>query len=188
MGKSLDFVRNRIASGVCNGMENNKYESMQQLDLLDVLKNYHNNITFDGKNVYTRFLNITTVTGSAGDIEIQVKYDPDAEFEYFTMERCRCDGTLFFFYELVAKVLSKVFTLGTYNKKKVPSDYNNNPFAYKVKYTIGNLIATIEHGNDFATKEKPWLLDRFSIMLPIAMDFERMNTNQTDKMQERCNR
>lgn len=28
MGKSLEFVKERIASGQCNGMENNKYESM----------------------------------------------------------------------------------------------------------------------------------------------------------------
>ena len=53
---------------------------------------------------------------------------------------------------------------------------------------IGRPVIAIEHGEEFATEEKPWLLDRFSIMLPIAMDFERMNTNQTNKMQERCNR
>ena len=31
----------------------------------------------------------------------------------------------------------------------------------------------IEHGKEFATEEKPWMLDRFSVMLPIKMNFER---------------
>ena len=174
MGKSLDFVRNRIASGVCNGMENNKYESMQELDFLEVLENYRHNVIFDEENVYHYILDASTDTNLTEKLEIQIKYDPNAEFEYFTMERCRCDGTLFFFYELVATVLNKVFKLETHNKEKVPSDYDNNPFAYKVKYTIGNPVMTIEHGEEFATEEKPWMLDRFSVMLPIAMDFERI--------------
>lgn len=174
MGKSLDFVKNRIASGVCNGMENNKYECMQELEFLDVLENYQHNVIFDEENVCKKILHMISLTNSMSDIEIQVKYDPDAEFEYFTMERCRCDGTLFFFYELVATVLNKVFALKTHNKEKVPSDYDNNPFAYKVKYTIGNPVIAIEHGEEFATEEKPWMLDRFSVMLPIAMDFERI--------------
>lgn len=33
MGKSLEFVKERIASGQCNGMENNKYESMIEQDI-----------------------------------------------------------------------------------------------------------------------------------------------------------
>ena len=174
MGKSLDFVRNRIDSGVCNGMENNKYECMQELEFLDVLENYKHNIIFDNKNVCNRIiLNATTNTNLKGDIEIQVKYDPDAEFEYFTMERCICDGTLFFFYKLVATVLNNVFTCATYNKAKLPSDYDSNPFAYKLKYIIGNPVIAIEHGKEFATEEKPWMLDRFSAMLPIKMNFER---------------
>lgn len=174
MGKSLDFVKNRIASGFCNGMENNQYECMHELELLDVLENYQHNVIFDDRNVCKKFLNMTSITNSTDDVEIQVKYDPNAEFEYFTMERCRCDGTLFFFYELVATVLNKVFTFGTYNKAKVPNDYESNPFAYKLKYVIGNPVVAIEHGEEFATEEKPWMLDRFSVMLPIAMDFERI--------------
>lgn len=48
MGKSLDFVRNRIASGVCNGMENNKYELMQEIDLIKALQYYPHLLFSDG--------------------------------------------------------------------------------------------------------------------------------------------
>lgn len=172
---SLNFVKDRIASGLCNGMENNQYESMQEVNLMDVLNYYKHNITFDDKNVCKRIiLNATTDANLKGDIEIQVKYDPEAEFEYFTMETCICDGTLFFFYELMATVLNKVFEFNTYNKEKIPNDYASNPFIYKLKYIIGNPVIAVEHNAKFATEDKPWMLDRFSVMLPIKMDFEKM--------------
>lgn len=179
MGKSLDFVRNRIASGVCNGMENNKYELMQEIDLIKALQYYPHLLFSDEKKICEYTLSDVTMinTDLKGDIKIWVKYDPYAEFEYFTMERCKTDGTLSFFSDLLVRVINKVFLFQTYNNVKVPNDYDRNPFFYTVKYVIGNPVITIEHGDDFATEEKPWLLDRFSIMLPIAMDFERININ-----------
>lgn len=36
MSKSLEFVKERIASGQCNGMENNKYESMIEQDIREL--------------------------------------------------------------------------------------------------------------------------------------------------------
>lgn len=60
---SLNFVKDRIASGLCNGMENNQYESMQEINLMDVLNYYKHNITFDDRNVCKRIiLNATTDT------------------------------------------------------------------------------------------------------------------------------
>ena len=38
MGKSLEFVKERIVSGQCNGMENNKYESMIEQDIRELLR------------------------------------------------------------------------------------------------------------------------------------------------------
>lgn len=38
IGKSLEFVKERIASGQCNGMENNKYESMIEQDIREYLR------------------------------------------------------------------------------------------------------------------------------------------------------
>ena len=47
MGKSLEFVKERIASGQCNGMENNKYESMIEQDIRELFTvvNYTKNGT-----------------------------------------------------------------------------------------------------------------------------------------------
>lgn len=183
MGKSLNFVKNRITSGFCNGMENNHYEYMQEINLLEALQ-YYPKLFSDDKNVYEYTLSDVTMTDTdlKGNIEIWVKYDPDADFEYFTMERCRTDGTLSFFSDLIAKVINKVLVFQTYNKEKIPDDYDINPFSYKVKYVIGNPVISIEHGEKFATEEKPWMLDRFSAMLPIKMNFER---KQYSELQQR---
>ena len=60
MGKSLEFVKERIASGQCNGMENNKYESIDNFIkkhngnkhiLKDCIRdrngNYHDDIIYE---------------------------------------------------------------------------------------------------------------------------------------------
>ena len=39
MGKSLEFVKQRIATGECNGMENNKYDTMFECNLLENIEN-----------------------------------------------------------------------------------------------------------------------------------------------------
>ena len=39
-----------------------------------------------------------------------------------------------------------------------------------IEFTIGNLILLTEHG-DFGTEEKPWLRERNTILLPVAMRY-----------------
>ena len=53
MGKSLEFVKERIASGQCNGMENNKYEYMIEQDIRELFTvvNYTKNGTILTKSI-----------------------------------------------------------------------------------------------------------------------------------------
>lgn len=41
---SLNFVKDRIASGLCNGMENNIYRSMYEVPLLNIVNNLQSSI------------------------------------------------------------------------------------------------------------------------------------------------
>lgn len=66
-------------------------------------------------------------------------------FEYFTMERCICDGTLIFIEELIEKVLLKVIQIQTVNNDKIPEDFNRNPFNYDILYTVGNFVICDEY-------------------------------------------
>lgn len=170
MGKSLEFVKQRIANGECNGMENNEYDTMFECNLLENIENTYGSFLWKG-DICNYVLD--TLEGST---EITIKYDPDADFEYFTMERCINDGTLYFFEDLFFKVINKLYGFQgdrTYNIKKAPSDFLTNPFNYDIKYTVGNFVCGTENSRDFSLEDKPWMRSRFTVMLPIKMEFVR---------------
>ena len=170
MGKSLDFVKQRIATGECNGMENNEYDTMFECNLLENIENTYGSFLWKG-DICNYVLD--TLEGST---EITIKYDPDADFEYFTMERCINDGTLYFFEDLFFKVINKLYGVQdnrTYNIKKAPSDFLTNPFNYDIKYTVGNFVCSTENFCDFSIGSEPWMRSRFTVMLPIKMEFVR---------------
>ena len=173
MGKSLDFAKKRIATGECNGMENNNYDTMFECNSLEIINNMYG--SFLWKDDVCKYTLDIQENEQEGEIEITIKYDPDAEFEYFTMERCVNDGTLYFFEDLFFNIINKIYGYQglTYNVEKVPSDFLDNPFNYNLKYTIGNFVCGTENSYSFATEDKPWMTCRFTAMLPIKMEFVR---------------
>ena len=161
MGKSLEFVKKRIASGQCNGMENNKYEVMIEQDIRELftIVNYTKNGTI--------LADISYLKDDTSYFNMIIKHDPDADFEYFTMQRCNCDGTFVFFQKLMGECIDKIIHLKTCNvNKEIPKDLTG----YSIVYTVGDFVLAEEFGKEFATKEKPWLKTRFTAMLPIKFD------------------
>lgn len=164
MGKSLEFVKERIASGQCNGMENNKYESMIEQDIRELFTvvNYTKNGTI--------LADVPYLKGDKPYFNVIIKHDPDADFEYFTMQRCNCDGTFVFFQDLMGECIDKMIHLKTCNvNKEIPKDLTG----YSIVYTVGDFVLAEEFGDEFATKEKPWMKSRFTAMLPIKFDVIR---------------
>ena len=185
MGKSTDFVKYRIDNGLADIFfnEDSKFLERKFNEYLNAYfhapapNNYFTNEFINlvkkvNKNEWNITYTAKTDDGIIGDISVFVKYDENAEFEYFTMERCVCDGTLLFLYEQGAIIINKIFTLSTFNKEKITNDYENNPFNYDFYYTVGNFVVCDEHG-DFGTKEKPWMRSRFTTMLPIKFDIKK---------------
>ena len=165
MEKSLEFVKNRIESGMAYGFENTHFESLTEHDSRDTFKSFH--IFYDDKSETKLICKLGN--DDKPDLEINIIYSPDAEFEYFTMESCRCDGTLLFVQELMEKCVEKIIRLKTYNKdKQLPSDLSG----HKITYTVGDFVVGTEYGEQFSTKEKPWMMERFTVMLPIKFDVE----------------
>ena len=164
MSKSLEFVKERIASGQCNGMENNKYESMIEQDIRELFTvvNYTKNGTI--------LADVPYLKGDKPYFNVIIKHDPDADFEYFTMQRCNCDGTFVFFQNLMGECINKMLNLKTCNvNKEIPKDLTG----YSIVYTVGDFVLAEEFGDEFATKEKPWMQSRFTAMLPIKFDVVR---------------
>lgn len=161
MSKSLEFVKERIASGQCNGMENNKYKSMIEQDIRELfgIVKY----TKDG----TILADVPYLKGDKPYLNVIIKRDPDADFEYFITQRCNCDGTFGLFQDLMNECINKMLNLKTCSvNKKIPKDLTG----YSIIYTVGDFVLAEEFGDEFATKEKPWMQSRFTAMLPIKFD------------------
>lgn len=157
MGNSIEYIKGRIKSGdariaIC------KFDSMYEMSPYEVLE--------------IKDTNEICETTSSGKIISEVYYDENAEFNYFTMSRNQNDGTLLFMRETVKEVLEKVLRCETYNVdilKEIPDDeeyFKKHHF----KYTIGNIVCCSEHGDEFSTKEKPWMKSRFTALLPIKFE------------------
>ena len=163
--KSINFIKDRIKNDYCGDMKNNTYDSFREVSLISYLE--------------TNALEYTIKTNDE-EIDIAIEYNEDESFEYFTNETVICDGTLIFFNELINKVISKVVQCGTYNIYTAPKDFKNNLSNYKIKYIIGNLVLATEHGDKFSTKEKPWMKSRFTVMLPIKVEYIKKERLRND--------
>lgn len=163
MNKSIDFVKQRIRSGCYGGMENNKYESMIELSFADGCKMCE----FDFDKSHSFVMNTEHSDGTIKNFHMTITHDVNANFGYFTMERCSSDGTYLHYYELIRNVLLKLLKLTTCDTRvEIPSDLSG----HEIKYTVGNFVLAGEYGDEFATKEKPWMKSRFSVMLPIKFE------------------
>lgn len=166
--ESLEFVKKRIASGVCNGMENNKYEYMNEIDFPTITSKIKFNKCVEiSENLWK--IKIPFENGET--TEISVKYNPNAKFDYFSTESCCCDGTLLFMVELCEKVFEKILTGQSCYTPKMPKDAGKKPYNYDIAFEVGNFVFAEEYGEQFSTKDKRWMKSRFTVMLPIKCDF-----------------
>lgn len=166
--KSLEFVKKRITSGVCNGMENNEYEHINEIDFLAIVRKIQFNELVE---VFENLWKTKLLFDNGKTAEISVKYNPNAQFDYFSTESCCCDGTLLFGVELCKKIFIKILSGQSCYIPKKPKDAEQYPYNYDIAFEVGNFVFAEEYGKQFATKEKPWLQSRFTVMLPIKCDF-----------------
>lgn len=103
--------------------------------------------------------------GSKGVINIELVLNADADFQYFTSESFVSDGSLAFITDASEKLISRVLGGRSYYADLKEPEYGDT-----IEFTIGNLILLTEHG-DFGTEEKPWLRERNTILLPVAMRY-----------------
>ena len=83
------------------------------------------------------------------------------------MQRCNCDGTFVFFQDLMGECIDKMVHLKACNVNK---EISKDLTGYSIIYTVGDFVLAEEFGDEFATKEKPWMKSRFTAMLPIKFD------------------
>ena len=167
MGMSLEFVKKRIDSGGTNGMENNKYDWMEEYtpcEFLNELSKSAIRLSVLCKQEFECEIK------NKGRFKVRIVYNPNAEYDYFNMNRCNSDGTYAHFYEIMGMCIDDIINLRTCSKKtKIPEDLSGRTLIY----TIGNFVLASETDKDkFKTEDKPWLMCRFSAMLPIKFKVE----------------
>ena len=100
------------------------------------------------------------------DIAFNFKYNPNADFQYFTSIQFVHDGTLLFISYGVQELINRIYSAATYNK--LIGEPQKNKIA---SYIYGNSIILNEYGA-FGTENKPWLSERTTILIPIEYHLE----------------
>ena len=194
MNQSLEFVKKRILSGKCNGMENNNYISWGYKQFDNWIKHWIKH-RFDTDHKFYKnnsiLFNINSKIPKL-NLSIKIKYNQKAEFEYFTMERCVCDGTLYFVDELIQKTFMKVFSFQTYNEAKMPNDFFDDKYnveftglttgKYELEYTKkfdGQRVKKSGAGAAIGRVET-------FVMLPIKCDFIIKNQSEKEVLYGKC--
>ena len=166
--RSLNFVREAISSGRCKGMENDKYEYMSEIDFSAIAsKIQFNELVEVSENLWKTKL----LFENGGIMEISIKHNPDAKFDYFSTESCYCDGTSLFAINLCERILNNILTGKSCYILKIPREAQEQPYNYDVFFEVGNFVLEEEVAENFLTKEKLWIKSGFIVMLPIKCDF-----------------
>ena len=168
--KSIEFVKKRIADGEANvPLQNDAH--FYETTFSDYINMFCSQELIEEFEITNGIKIALPSKDFKSYIPVYITYDEDASFEYFTMDRCVCDGTIAFMTDLMKDCFNKIVGLQTCNIKKLPSDFQENPFKYEISYTVGNFVCCEEFG-DFGTEEKPWINSRFTVMLPIKFDIK----------------
>lgn len=157
MGKSLDFVKERITSELFKGIDVDSLSSMRERDFLDCCN-------FILTAPIPEEWRIETETGNK--LNVRLKYDPEAQFTYVTSASLICDGT-FFYVELYQDIVQNLFEAVTYDTR-IGRPSNSN--GATIQYTVGNFVTASQFSDDFATDERPEFRERQIVMLPIKYE------------------
>ena len=159
--KSLDYIKQRISDGT-TGLADCNYESMTEINTIDIFE----------KLMKSRNLQNGITVGTNEHKIANISYDPNSDFNYFTMSRNINDGTLIFDLEAMQDVLYKVLSCQTYNKSILKDIPDNEEFfnTHIFKYVIGDIVLCQEYSKEFSTKEKPWMTRRTTALLPIKFE------------------
>lgn len=97
------------------------------------------------------------------EFDIEIEFNADAEFDYFTSETIICDGSLYFAPELICA--QNVVCGRTYNKNIGEPERGNH-----IKYTVGNFVFLNEYDGDWVPADKPWMRERVTVLLPLRYE------------------
>lgn len=171
--KSLEFVKKSIESGMYKDVHISDFDTMKEIEFSPFVKQFFKfNDEIAWFNNELRYSHTIEENGGQNNkINACIVCDDDADFQYFIAQEYICDGTASFHFSLYGEILESLLYLKTYYKKEEPEDFKDNFSKYDIRYTVGDFVLCSKMSNEFATKEKPWLKERVTVMLPVRSDF-----------------
>jgi len=170
MNKSLEYIKNRVINNPdsVNNMPTDGWDDTlvinpmeKYLEFIPTLKE-----CFINDNEF-----LVNLSSDQGKFNINIEYNTEADFEYFTIESSTHDGTLIFLYDAIQELLYRLLKLGTVPKSKQIDNIDD----YNYKYIIGDIIVH----RDFGTKNingNKWLGETDIVVLPIKFEYSFKST------------
>lgn len=165
MNKSLEYIKQRITdNNMVFGFNLNDIDNLHVNTMYDV---YGYDLPFD--NPQPILMNYD------GSILAEIVYNPNANYDYFTMETCFCDGTLAFMNELMLKNIQKIMELKTAYSPAIEKIGAANLPDYKIIYEVGDFVCSIKN-SESPDPERPWVCSKFTAYLPIKFTLTKLGT------------
>lgn len=166
MGKSLDFIKEQLEFERYDNVD--KYEFMEEENDLEMFRllGFFNNVAT------TKTLHYEDVDGEKKSFDIIVKYNPDANFEYYVMDQCiygdSCNYFPFMnFQKLMYRYIDKICDLEFYDEiRSLPED----PNGCSIVCTVGDFVLAEEISDEFPNEDDSLMSTRYIVMLPMKFD------------------
>lgn len=163
MSNSFDFCKHIATDPTRSSFTDRSWDNVQEITAAPI---------FDR---FLRGARKLTVTGldeqkNTVSLNLEIEFDPEAEFTYLTSKTSIHDGTLLFVHECIEKCAMTVISGSTYDiRNSAPKNGDT------IHYKVGNFILLSEYdmdGSKFAPPDKQWLHERTTVLLPIVMKIE----------------
>lgn len=159
MSKSLDFCITRASNASCSSYSDRDWgKAVENTETETIFDEYLN-----GKRKFR--INGVDDSGNAAYVDVEIQFDSDADFDYFTSDSCVHDGTLLFVVQTIKNCVDKICYAQTYNKNSGEPKSGDT-----IKYEVGNFVVLNEFGKQFALEDKPWLQERTTVLLPLKVE------------------
>lgn len=163
MNKSKEFVISRIQSGLLDGFPEERAKEANVYSPMNVPKfSELANQRYELKHSNGQYT-----------LGVTIKYDPDADFDYCTVNYQMNDSTALFQLQAFEDILNKVFSLDTCYEPKVP-DKGILDANFEITYTLGDLVYVGYADDDNAPEDKKWMCWNQKTALPIRFDVEEL--------------
>lgn len=154
MNNSLEFCIKTATDPTRSNLLDRDFSKVFEMPMKDITKLFKDN---------------NTCIRKIGNTTLEITYDPEADFQYYTTSTSRHDGTSIFVANNMVKCLEKVLYAQTYY---APAGIPKNLDGATLYYTIGNFVVCNEYGEQFAPKDKRWMQQRTTVMLPIKYSYK----------------